>query len=159
MNYCPLDEAWNLYNPQSITSSEPEKSMVQIGGMSLLDNRGGNNQSSEQTSLKMEQNQNEIDYAKLVELKERDEKEKHEKLKSLILNDKNKLCQLFLKHMEECHSCQDTMRRKFGGKLMEKFQNIAVSAPNYFEIFIVVLIGIFIIIILDSFVKLGKMMK
>ena len=79
-------------------------------------------------------------------------------MRELILSDKGRLCELFLKHIETCDSCKEKMMEKFGGNIMEKFQSNGVVAPNYFEIFMVILVGIFIIIIMDSFVRLGKIM-
>ena len=103
----------------------------------------------------------ESDFATYI--REKDDLEEKNKLrvKDLILNDKKNLCHLFLKHIDDCDTCKEKMAQRFGSQMMEKFENLAgrKRTPNYFEILMIILVGIIIIVIMDSFVRLGKMMR
>lgn len=71
-----------------------------------------------------------------------------------------RLCELLMSHLETCPSCRRNLEQRFGSKPtmpgpLETFAPYK-STPNYVEILMVILVGIFVIIMMDSFLKLGK---
>lgn len=74
---------------------------------------------------------------------------------------KSELCENFIEHFMECEECKnklnnilDIKKEKSKKEIIEGFgENIY---ENYFDIFILILVGIFIIFVLDCFVRLGK---
>ena len=157
VSYCSLDEAWNLCQPLENNNSEnssPESTTLEIGGYQL--------EANPHLSDKQLQNNNmERDFAAFIRDKQDTSEQHKQNMKNLILQDKGRLCDLFLKHIDECENCKEKMMQKFGSKMIEKFENLAggINNTNYFEIGMIILIGIIIIIIMDSFVRLGKIMK
>lgn len=74
-------------------------------------------------------------------------------------------CDAFLKHFLECKDCQGKIddilnvgNDKKRNSVVEGFSNKFME-ENYFDIFVLILVGIFIIFILDCFVRLGKNFK
>ena len=156
MSYCPLDEAWSLCKPlDNNLNLNPENTKLDIGGYQLENPR-----STPLSDKQMSENKIESDFAAFIRDKSDVEEQSKTKMKELVLSNKKDLCQLFLKHVEGCDSCRNKMTEKFGNKMMERFQNIQnIKRTNYFEILMIILVGIIIIVIMDSFVRLGKMMK
>ena len=157
VSYCSLDEAWNLCQPldsQNSDNTTPESTTVEIGGYQLDAN-------PHLSSKQLRNNNMESDFAAFIRGNQDSAEQHKQNMKNLVLQDKGRLCELFLKHIDECESCKEKMMQKFGNKMIEKFENLAggLNNPNYFEIGMIVLVGIIIIIIMDSFVRLGKMMK
>lgn len=181
MSYCPLDEAWTLCKPLE-TNFEPENTKLEIGGYSLdnadspfrLDN--AYTQSSPVTSYslsdkQLSENKIENDFAAFIRGKNDPEQANKERSKELVFKDsghsgnKSDFCKALLRHLDECPTCREKMRERFGGgqEVLEKFQNSVLNGvnktPNYLEILMVILIGVIIIVIMDCFVRLGKMVK
>ena len=76
-------------------------------------------------------------------------------------------CNRFMKHFNKCEKCQEVILKKCKKllkkkKIIEGFsldpEKSSSSENNYSDIIIILLIGVFIIFILDTFVKLGKKM-
>jgi len=173
MSYCPLDEAWTLCKPLE-TNFDPENTKLEIGGYSLDNNSySPTNSSSYQLSDKqLTENKIENDFAAFIRGKNDPEQINKNTSRDLVFKDpnlhsdnKSDFCKALLKHLDECPSCREKMRERFGSgnqEILEKFQNGTLNGnktPNYLEIIMVILIGIIIIIIMDCFVRIGKMVK
>jgi len=165
VSYCSLDEAWNLCQPlDNQNGSAPESTTLEIGGYQLDANPVDSVQLGTNPHLSNKQlvnNNMESDFAAFIRDKQDSSEQHKQNMKNIILQDKGRLCDLFLKHIDECESCKAKMMQKFGSKMIEKFENLAGmnNNTNYFEIGMIILIGVIIIVIMDSFVRLGKIMK
>lgn len=81
-------------------------------------------------------------------------------------NDDNtsKACKNFINHFYECDKCQEIILKKCKKKLKKRkdihegFMNENDSNNNYTDIVVILLIGVFIILVLDSVLKMGKRM-
>ncbi len=69
-------------------------------------------------------------------------------------------CEGVLDHILECQECRDKINKILGGTdnrmMVESFGNMN---DNIMDVIILILLGIFIIFILDCFVRLGKNFK
>lgn len=147
MSYCPLDEAWSLCRPlEQDTMAQPAPSVVEIGG-------GNNNYSL--TTKQLPNNNLERDFSSYLQSKN----EHSDTANQLSLAPKKDICYLFLKHIDNCPSCRKKMEERFTNtqiQTVEKFVN-SPNTPNYFEISMIILVGIILIVIMDSFVRIGKL--
>ncbi len=155
MSFCSLEEAWG---PHYANLYKKEDSM--LTSMPSTDNN------IDKTILK---DRNLTEISKPVD-KTLIDKNIDKEMKKYYLNKKDEIegekscettnCNKFLEHFLDCEDCKkkinqildinDTSRDK---SIIEKFGNID---DNYLDIFIMILTGIFIIFILDCFVRLGK---
>ena len=77
-----------------------------------------------------------------------------------------KACERFIDHFHECEKCQEIILRKCKKKLKKRkqlhegFMNLDGddSNNNYTDVVVMLLVGVFIILVLDSILKLGKRM-
>lgn len=150
--YCPWEEAWSLNKPLD-NNMDPESSQMEIGGGYQLENPRPTPLSPKQ----LEDNRMESDFATFIQNKTDPEEVSKLNAKELVTKNEKDICLMFAKHIEECADCREKMSQRFGQKMMENFQNINQS--NYFEILMIILIGVIIIVIMDSFLRLGKMLK
>ena len=150
--YCPYDEAWSLNKPLD-NNMDPQSSHMEIGGGYQLENPKPTPFSLKQ----LEDTRMESDFASFIQNKNDPEEVSKQTAKNLVVKSENDICLMFAKHIEECPSCREKMSQRFGQKMIENFQNINQS--NYFEILMIILVGIIIIVIMDSFLRLGKMLK
>lgn len=79
-----------------------------------------------------------------------------------------KACDLFMKHFYDCDKCQELILRKCKKKLKKKrdlnegfmnFDDGNSNNNNYTDIVVMLLVGVFIILVLDSILKMGKRMN
>lgn len=162
ISYCSLDEAWNLCPPLDSTNHnmEPEKTTLEVGSGSYQLEQPTPMPAQASGLLSDKQLPNpkiESDFAAFIRNKEDAEQQQKDQTRELVIKDRGKLCDLFLKHIDNCDSCKQKMMERFGKHVVERFENF--NNTNYFEIFMIILIGIFIIIIMDSFIRIGKMLK
>ncbi len=183
MSYCPLDEAWTLCKPLE-TNFEPENTKLEIGGYSL-DNTSSTSSQLAPYNLsdkQLTENKIESDFAAFIRDKNNPDQSSKERSRELIFHDptlrsgnKSDFCRALFKHLDECPSCLEKMKERFSGsgsgsgsesgsrdsnEILERFQGAPIkSSPNYLEIIMIILIGIIIIVIMDCFVRLGKIIK
>ena len=149
MSFCSLEEAWgtdyaNIYKKDdSMLTAMPE--IDKNIDTTLLKDRD-----LTQVSKPIDRNSIDKDMGNYY-LNKKDEIEN------------NKLCDNFLEHFLECENCKrkvnqilDIHDTSSSQSLIEKFTNME---DNYLDIFIMILTGIFIIFILDCFVRLGRNFK
>jgi hypothetical protein len=177
MSYCPLDEAWTLCKPLE-TNFEPENTKLEIGGYSLDNTYTPSNSSQLATynlsDKQLTENKIESDFAAFIRDKNNPDQGNKERSRELIFQDptlrsgnKSDFCKALFKHLDECPSCLEKMKERFsrGGsgnsnEILENFQGAPIkTSPNYLEILMIILIGIIIIVIMDCFVRLGKIIK
>jgi len=162
MSYCSLDEAWDLCRPTN-NDTPPENTTLEIGGYQLnADPVSSSHSDSINLSMKqLPSSRMESDFAVFLQNKDDNIEQHKDKMREMVLQDKDRICTIFLKHLDDCPECREKMMKRFGNQMIEKFENLAegINNPNYFEIFTIILVGIILIIIMDSFVRLGKMMK
>ena len=156
MSYCSLDEAWSLCRPlDDIPTETPAPTVVEVG----------NNNNYSLTPKQLPNSNLERDFSSYLQNKNDHQSTANELSLSpssvASPNSKRDICQLFLKHIETCPSCRKKIEEKYGNhapvQVVEKFVN-GNNGPNYFEISMILLIGIILIIIMDSFVRIGKLM-
>jgi hypothetical protein len=145
ISYCPLDEAWSLCRPlDNVPSTLPDPTVVEIGG---------NNNNYMLTTKQLPSNNLERDFSSYLQTKN----EHQDTANQLSLTPKRDICQLFLKHIDSCPGCRKKIEEKYG-QVVEKFiSNPPTNTPNYFEISMIILVGIILIVIMDSFVRIGKL--
>lgn len=152
MSYCSLEEAWgtqyaNLYKKDDtmLTAMPKQDGSVQDSDNLILKDR-------ELTSISKPVEKNMLD----KEMGDYYMNMKDE------LGEKNdmKECDKFLEHFLECSNCKRKIDKILDinnipqkESFIESFKNMD---DNYLDIFILILIGIFVIFVLDCFVRLGK---
>jgi hypothetical protein len=143
MSYCSLEEAWgteyaNLYKKNdSMLTKMPEKDN-DIDETILKDRN--------LTKISEPIDKNNAPYENYyINAKEKME---------------NKNCDKFLEHFLQCNECKKKIDNILNinqkKTFVESFKNID---DNYLDIFVLILTGIFIIFVLDCFVRLGKNFK
>jgi hypothetical protein len=131
----------------------PEPTVVDVGS---------NSGNYALTSKQLPSNNLERDFSSYLQTKDADDKQQNQTATQLSLTpSKRELCYLFLKHIDSCPGCRKKMEEKFGN-VVEKYINPTPApvpaAPNYFEIVMIILVGIILIIVMDSFVRIGKIL-
>jgi len=153
MSYCPLDEAWSLCRPLDNTPmTVPEPTVVDVGS---------NSGNYALTSKQLPSNNLERDFSSYLQTKDAADQQQNQTATQLSLTPpKRELCHLFLKHIDSCPGCRKRMEEKFGN-IVEKYINPAPvpATPNYFEIVMIILVGIILIVVMDSFVRIGKILQ
>ncbi len=151
MSFCSLEEAWgenyaNLYKKKedSMLTAMP---MEESSNALVLKDRD-----LTQVSKPIDRNMIDEDIEKYYMNKKDEIKE-------------NYSCGKFLEHFLDCESCKKKVNQildvKNDHSVVEKFGTSLMGGmdDNYLDIFVLILTGIFIIFILDCFVRLGRNFK
>ncbi len=134
MSYCSLEEAWGFQYADLYKKDD-----------SMLPKMPENNDKPDETVLKDRT---------LTKISSPIPKTKE--ITEFYMNKKNEIkitCDDFLNHYLNCSNCKGKINKMLDVKHIENFQNLNDS---YMDIFILILTGIFIIFILDCFVRLGR---
>lgn len=148
--YCSLEEAWNTSYPVMYNKND---SMLQDmpSNSNNIDETILNERSLTEVSTPIEKNNFEEYYMKLKNTLEKKDDE-------LVVKEDNE-CDKFLSHFLECDNCKVKVDKILDIKPnIESFSNLITKNidDSYLDILGLILIGIFVIFILDCFVKLGR---
>lgn len=146
ISYCSLEEAWNgsypvMYSKTDNMLTAMPSNDIDIDGTILNDRSLGEKNSFEDYYMKIKD--------KIVDTKIDDNKK----------DCSNLTCDNFLNHYIECNDCKDKINKILNIKDKGVIENFSLMDDGYMDILILVLIGIFVIFVLDCFVKLGRRLK
>lgn len=153
MSFCSLNEAWGgsqgcqpnalEFNPDtSPTIKNENREIVNINDN--LSQMRFNKQMNDGNNLTPEQVDHDI------------------RIQNAVLNEHqnkiNRICELLMSHLETCSSCRRNLELRFGKQSNTNIEQFAPyrQSPNYIEILMIILVGVFVIIMMDSFLKFGK---
>jgi hypothetical protein len=159
MSYCSLEEAWgteyaNLY----------KKDDDMLTKMPKIDNDVDTNILNDRSITKVSTSANKNSISDLDE----EMSQYYMDIKGEIDTKKDgqltttTSCENFLEHVLECEDCKNKVNRLLNNdkssnnSIIEKFNVTQNIDEGFLDIFILILIGIFIIFILDCFVRLSK---
>lgn len=162
MSYCSLEEAWgtdyaNLYkkNEDMLTKmpkidEEVDTTILKDRGLTKVSTPANKNSNSMGSDLDEEMSQYYMDIKGKLDTKKENQ----------LCTTTN--CDNFLEHFLDCEDCKNKINRLLDNdkssntSLIEKFSVAQNIDEGFLDIFVLILMGVFIIFILDCFVKLSK---
>lgn len=126
MNYCSIDDAWNStsYVSDQFKLYENPYNTKNIETFTSEFNNTNINNNNNNTNIKYSINEND------------------EFLNNNTIGEstpKILLCDEFMEHLNHCKSCRLKMRRKFGSKLLDRFENLCFDNKDNILLFLVAL--------------------
>lgn len=158
IKYCSLEEAWGpVYAGRYNQDISYDGSMVPLnGGSSIVPFQNNGNQYETMQSMP-------------IDNFEQTARPSYDDIRNYISDDEDDnspspICKRMMNHFRNCKKCQRTLLKKYKDKVKEQvqveegFMNLDQKDGNYTDVIIMLLVGVFIILVLDSFVRLGKRM-
>ena len=156
IKYCSLEEAWGpVYAGRYNQDVSYDGTMVPLNnGSAIVPFQNNGNQYETMQSMP-------------IDNFEQTARPSYDDIRNYISDDDedspSPICKRLINHFKSCKKCQQTLLKKYKSKteeanIEEGFMNLNQKDGNYTDIIVMLLIGVFIILVLDSFVRLGKKM-